>query len=390
MPSRTKEFWQAAEPWSQRKHLIVSYYLKPAIPKLRKVSPDGRVILVDGFAGRGRYEDNSPGSPIYTGQLADECRKWQNPVDLNVFNIESDDDNFRELEVCTDSWVKHGVTINLHGTFQEQFPNILKNVARSPLFVFLDPFKPTDLRFDNFETLLRRTSQTEFCIVFHTPNVRRAILQVHPQAQTDSRTRESTRLTLNSVMGGNRWESLLSLLSISNEDVLQCYISELLDRSLSSTYICVHGIKTSYNGSLKYHLIFYTHHRDGVRLMNEAFCREIEAAYIKADARVQPSLDLDDHLPAVELNQEKRILQLRNILLNIAREKPKQVWKREDLVFESIIHRFGEFLEREHLHAVNSFLYDSSPPKIRVLENGRLAKTGRWITNDNTLLEFEL
>src|SRR5215210_1099348 len=100
MAGRDEEFWQAAEDWSRRKHLVLDYYLTPAAAKLRRVSPDGRVIVLDGFAGRGVYADGTPGSPTLIGQLADRAHSWSNPVDLNVFNVEPDADSFSELEQC--------------------------------------------------------------------------------------------------------------------------------------------------------------------------------------------------------------------------------------------------------------------------------------------------
>lgn len=70
MASRDEDFFRTAEDWSRRKHLILDYYLTPAAAKLRRVSPDGRVVILDGFARRGAYEDGTPGSPVLMGQAA--------------------------------------------------------------------------------------------------------------------------------------------------------------------------------------------------------------------------------------------------------------------------------------------------------------------------------
>lgn len=99
--SNDDEFFDTCEDWSRRKHLILEHYLPPATAKLRRVSPDRRVIILDGFAGRGRYEDGTPGSPVHMGQLADKVRSWKDPVDLRILNIEADPDNHAELEACT-------------------------------------------------------------------------------------------------------------------------------------------------------------------------------------------------------------------------------------------------------------------------------------------------
>jgi three-Cys-motif partner protein len=167
-PKRDVQFWETAKDWSQRKHLIIGYYLTPAAAKLRAASPDGRVVILDGFAGRGQYDDGTPGSPVLIGQLADQCQSWRNPVDLRVFNIEAKKANFLELQGHTAPWVEQGRTRNLHGTFREWLPVVLEETSSSPLFAFLDPFRPTDLPFSDFVPLLRRTAVTELCFVFHT------------------------------------------------------------------------------------------------------------------------------------------------------------------------------------------------------------------------------
>src|SRR5262245_22503488 len=95
---RDEEFWETAEDWSRRKHLILQHYLTPAAAKLLQVSPDNRVIILDAFAGRGQYADGSPGSPILMGRLADLCHSWSNPVHLRVYNLEPNRAGFQELE----------------------------------------------------------------------------------------------------------------------------------------------------------------------------------------------------------------------------------------------------------------------------------------------------
>jgi three-Cys-motif partner protein len=47
------------------KHGILSRYIVPFAAKTGSTSKDSRVVVPDGYAGEARYEDRSPGSPIY-------------------------------------------------------------------------------------------------------------------------------------------------------------------------------------------------------------------------------------------------------------------------------------------------------------------------------------
>jgi three-Cys-motif partner protein len=382
-----EEFWQTAEDWSRRKHLVLDYYLTPAAAKLRQVSPDGRVIVLDGFAGRGEYEDGTPGSPVLIGRLADRAHAWSNPVDLKVFNIEPGVESFRELERCTAAWTEHGVIRNLRGSFREQLPVVLREARQSPLFAFLDPFRPKDLLFEDFAPLLSRTSVTELCIVFHTPGVVRILEAVRPEARTPERTRQGHRTRLTGIFGSSRWESLLTQPSLAPEAVVDCFIDELARGAQGRAYVGSHAIRTRYQVGLKYHIVFFTRNAHGVRLVNDAFCKEARGVYEQTGRREQMSLFADEAAPPVEMDPADRRRILQETLIAIGREAPAQRWKRADLIFASLLRHFGDFSQAEHLQALKELLARSTGPRFRPLD-GKPTKSGGWITNDQTTMAF--
>jgi three-Cys-motif partner protein len=390
MPRKSEpEFWETAKDWSKRKHLIVSYYLKPATAKLRAASPDGRVIILDGFAGKGQYDDEWPGSPILMGRLADQCHSWSNPIDLRIFNIETGKENFRELERHTAPWVERGVIQNLEGTFQRWLPFVLKETARSPLFAFLDPFRPTDLLFSHFLPLLKRQAITELCFVFHTPLVARWIYSIRPDARTSEQTKQSSRASLNEVFGSNRWETLLAGSELDADAVVGCFGEELLAQSLRvRTFVGAHPIRERYGGALKYHIVFLTRNPHGVRLMNDAFWKEVHRVYGES-ATPQLNLDLDVASPPVEMSPSGQIELLSNTILEIGSHHPGRTWKRSDLVLEAMCRRLGEFSESQHLQAIKLLLARSVAPRLIPI-NARQTRRGDWQTNKDTLMRFDL
>lgn len=399
MASEAK-FWEAQKDWSRRKHLVLSYYLKPAAPKLRKASPDGRVFILDGFAGRGAYGDNLAGSPIHTGQLTDECRCWNNPVDLFVRNVEPDPGNFVELEKRTKSWVNKGHVRNLQGTFQEQLPQVLAEAGESPLFAFLDPFKPKQLSFDDFAPLLDRPAITEICIVFFTPAIVRQVRALAPTARTSANMRAKLEQSLTRVFGGTLWRKLLVLPTVQVENVLGCFTEAIAAKaSAVPRHICFIGwkaIEARQNVSLKYHIVFFTRHPEGVKLMNDAFFKEtvdLKQHTTKLDRltpQEQGAFDFGLDESDEESQAEARDAFVEQAILYAGHRNINKRWPRAGLMFEAMQRRFGECSETELRQAIQRLVHRTDVPRLVPITGGRQsATTKKWTINDETILAYE-
>ena len=83
------------------KHQLLEEYAKGWLAILGRRMQ--RLLLVDGFAGRGRYVGGEPGSPLLLVRVANEFVKWgleqPRPVQVHVeiAFIESDPDNYAIL-----------------------------------------------------------------------------------------------------------------------------------------------------------------------------------------------------------------------------------------------------------------------------------------------------
>ncbi len=68
------DFFQSKKPWSPYKDMILAYYLKPYLSKVCSLGKP--VVVVDCFAGPGRFEDGTDGSPLIISkavrQIADK------------------------------------------------------------------------------------------------------------------------------------------------------------------------------------------------------------------------------------------------------------------------------------------------------------------------------
>lgn len=138
----------AAEEHTLAKHRILRAYLDAWIPILgRQV---GRLVLVDGFAGPGRYSTGEDGSPlVMLKAFLEHEQRPQIDAQLEYVFIEKDLDRFEHLgqEVAA-LFEPEGRPLNINvqsvrGEFAEVLPGVLASLggtARAAMFVFVDPF----------------------------------------------------------------------------------------------------------------------------------------------------------------------------------------------------------------------------------------------------------
>jgi three-Cys-motif partner protein len=127
------------------KHAILIRYMKAWLPILGRYS--NRLVIVDAFAGRGRYTTTDPGSPLLLRDLAGRVIADQRVTEAELFYIESNLSNWEELRgELTSAEVPLGVLENppVHDTFERAAPAIVNTVrgtqAVRPSFWFVDPF----------------------------------------------------------------------------------------------------------------------------------------------------------------------------------------------------------------------------------------------------------
>lgn len=379
--SSEDEFFDTREDWSRRKHSILT-------AKLRSVSPDRRVIILDGFAGRGRYEDGTPGSPVYMGQLADKVHSWKDPVDLRIFNIEAKPENHAELEASTQEWVSQGIITNYNATFSSALQEVLVQASSSPLFAFLDPFKPKHLLFADMAPLFTRSAITELLIVFHTRAVLRIIEQVRPQTKTDEKVRRGSTQRLSAIFGSDLWQRFLTE-TPTPDTVVRCFIQELAAQcSLPrrSLYICDTPIEARHGSNLKYHIIFVTRHIDGVRLINDAFVKEKRDVHSMTVSQTGTLAMFEEFADPLDVVQ--RPASVRYSLLNAAKSMPSSQWTFEHLILAAMQKSFGQHSETDYKRAVRELLDDTTMPRL-VGVAGRKLKSGKWKVEDGLMLRLD-
>src|SRR5215467_4190696 len=73
MSNYEDDFFEAKRPWSLIKDKVLACYIEPYINKVKQLSR--QIILIDGYAGPGVFDDRGEGSPITICSAAEKFAK---------------------------------------------------------------------------------------------------------------------------------------------------------------------------------------------------------------------------------------------------------------------------------------------------------------------------
>jgi three-Cys-motif partner protein len=119
------------------KHELLRQYVEPFTGMVGSTSDRGRVVFLDGYAGQGRYDDGSAGSPELAMKAAEALLPGRL---LECVFVERDRQPFTSLETVTAEYAARGVHCRaLRGSVEDHLDDVIAQAAGAPLFMFLDP-----------------------------------------------------------------------------------------------------------------------------------------------------------------------------------------------------------------------------------------------------------
>ena len=71
MSKNNADFFKVKNPWSVIKDRLLQCYLAPYFQKV--LTTNKPIFYVDCFAGKGKFEDGNPGSPLIALKVREEC-----------------------------------------------------------------------------------------------------------------------------------------------------------------------------------------------------------------------------------------------------------------------------------------------------------------------------
>lgn len=315
---KTDQFFKEKQPWSKVKDAVLGTYLEPY---LTKVSTFGAPIrIADCFAGKGRFDDGDPGSPLI---ICDAVQRQLDRVghaasDIKVILIEKKYPKELKKNLPPKDWVHL-----LEGDYESCMETfIAKYDAKGRhLFLYADPFGIKSLRFSYFENIQQQGFKTVELLLnlnafgFLREGCRLLNLEKHePEEPLEYEPDVNSPEHLDEIAGGSYWRGIVSdyyagtqTMRDAEEAFVKLYCEKL--RTVFE-YVVNTPIKAKLNHIPKYRIIFGTKHADGLLLMVDSMSKRWEEFRDQARAGQSYLFEMDIPEPSIlseYLDYEKAI-----------------------------------------------------------------------------------
>jgi three-Cys-motif partner protein len=276
-------FFSKKRKWSIIKDHILDWYLTPYIVKI--LATHKPLVLMDCFAGKGRFEDGGDGSPLILAKKIKSVLSEGRHTQIEGIFIEK----------------KYAADLrnNLHGysnckvidgTFEDNFENVLSKKRNSNVFIYIDPYGIKSLDFNRLEKLKQSCFNTyEMLMNFNTFGFLREgcrLLKCQPMEDNldynaeDEVVYENEELDnihglklLNEIADGDYWQDIIQCYQQEKYDMFKAeelfineYIKRLKDKKVFKYTVNI-PVKIKTRNIPKYRLIFGSNHPCGLFLM---------------------------------------------------------------------------------------------------------------------------
>lgn len=200
-------FFQQPQAAAVLKHGVLSRYT--TVYGTMAGTATGQVTYFDGYAGPGRYDDGSPGSPLLVLESARRMGQWGRSV--RCFFVEKNRAHAKALrKVLTDEAPAELEWEVRHGDVEDHVDEALEFAGDDPMLTFLDPFG-TALNYTTLTTRLLRRPRglpTEVLLNLNLEMVRRVggLLGSKSPRASD----EATLARLDSLFGSAWWRAVFA------------------------------------------------------------------------------------------------------------------------------------------------------------------------------------
>lgn len=366
----TEQFFKQKRPWSRQKDEILKNYLTSYIPKVAQ-GVGKPILIVDGFAGPGRFDDGSLGSPLIIAETIDAFNDL--PFGVKMLAIEERVTYFDRLR---DELAEHEFARCEHGRFCDFLPSIRDAATTHSVFLFVDPYALRGLDFAQMENVFKLVKATdtsvEVLLNFNASAFGRTAMQARKYAadQQDVAGESMSSELLDAVAGGDWWRELVD----KHHDDFDAMVNAIMDgfaKRLGKTFnfVAFHKVMESYKHRIpKYFLVFGSRSRAAAILMNDVMAKALRG-FIDEQAPVEEMLfDVRPTEFAVDPAE------IDPILLELSND-----WiTRGDLVWKAINRNYGRMTQSEFNRRVTGLLHGlklrSASGKKRINDDEKLIR----------------
>ena len=335
----TKDFFKSKKGWSLLKDKIFDHYLKPYIAKI--LTTGKPLIIIDCFAGRGKFDDGNVGSPIIIAEHIKSVLYGDNK-NKNISGIFIEKKYINELETNIQGYKQCGVW---KGTFEENLGKILALNSRCNLFLYIDPYGIKSLDFKQFELIKNKNYfSLEMLLNFNSfgflregcrlLNLNYEKLFVDYGSEDEYEIDETNNIAnMNNIANGVYWQSIIDDYNSNKIGMYKAeelftneYVKQFKDLFKHVANI---PIKIKTKNIPKYRLIFGTNNQDGLILMADNMNKKwkellntqrggqlVLFEYEFPDLSIQPNFDLKENILKILMEHKKPLL-LKELLVKL-------------------------------------------------------------------------
>jgi len=286
-------------------------------------------LLVDCFAGPGKFDDNEAGSPLIMCRMAEKYAKGHC---VCVF-VNKERSHHEALKETLDEFVRKKIAFPIHGDSQALLREVQQLARKFTLFVYLDPFGLKGCELEALEKLLEtgHKNSTEIVVNLSMPTLHRfACRHAVAKGREDSPQVKRLHNILDQVLGGDYWKKYMFDDKLSSEErewkVMGEYRSKL--KNLLQ-YVGSCPVREKEGARIKYFITICSRHPDAIVLMNEFMCAAYNK-YMHAVALRDAPL-LAAMAPDWKVNRQKAKTSLKNAIIATIKSHPKktrlQLWE---------------------------------------------------------------
>lgn len=295
----TSLFFDEKKAWSRIKDEILNTYLQPYLAKVSKTKRP--IIIADCFAGKGRFNNGEPGSPLFiTDAIAHQLSDASSP-DIKGVLIEKKYFNDLKRNIPDYPWLTA-----LEGDFEERMEYFIRSYdPRDQNFLlYVDPYGIKSVLFSYFERLHKKGFHTfELLLNLNIFGFLREGCRLLKKPDTETESPAFYEPDVNSperldeIAGGSYWREILDEYysgRIKMQEAEELFIVQYcMKLKQVFRYVINIPIKAKLDNIPKYRLVFGTDNTDGLLLMVDDMNKRWADFRMKARNNQSPLFECD-------------------------------------------------------------------------------------------------
>ena len=322
--------------------------MPPYLSKVAKLNKP--ILIVDAFAGPGKFEDSSPGSPLIICQAAEKHARDQY---LAIF-VNREKEDHEKLSSVLRAFIDQEKVISIYGPAESLLAEVHQILTDQTVFLYIDPFGLKGCEFSLLEPFIMRDKvhSTEIVINLSVPTIHRlAACKAVAAGRKDLKQIRGFNRRLTQVLGGDYWQEIMwneSLDAVEKvERVMSKYRENIQALGLPFTGSC--PVREGEGKGIKYYITFCSRHPDAMLLMNDAMC----SAYHQ---RMHEDAIVGTLFEATQWRDSRDLRVLEDIVLKKVEQLPGET--RLELWLQIVQEHFMRYLSSEYKKAVKQLVQD--------------------------------